>query len=221
MKRVIIIIIMLMSIAAYAQLERDQLSLDISKADAANTEKLKAFLWKQESIVTVNGEEKLTVLNEFSLNEDGTVNITNIDSDTDVKQKRGIRGRIQESTAESNLDYANKAIDLATDYTFMTKGQLLDFFSKAVITEKEGVIEATGTDIFMKGDKFTVKVESDTKLFLYKQFSTMMGEDPISGEIVYDKFTSGISHASSSVLNLPAKGAVIKSTNRDYVQKVQ
>lgn len=210
-----------MSLSAYAQFDSDQLSLDISKADAANTEKLKAFIWKQESVVTVDGQEKLTILNEFSINEDGTVNVTNIDADSEVQQKRGVRGRIQQNSAESKLDYADKAIDLATDYAFLTKGQLLDFFSKAMITEKDGIIEAIGTDIFMKGDQLTVKVELETKLFLYKQFSTMMGDDPISGEIVYEKFTSGVSHASSYVLNLPAKGAVIKSTNRDYVYKVQ
>ena len=60
-----------------------------------------------------------------------------------------------------------------------------------------------------------------TKLFTYKKFSSNMGEDPISGEIFYDTFKSGISHVSKSSMNLPAKNAVINSTNRDYVQKVQ
>ena len=222
MKKLSIILLFLigLGLTAFAQLDRDQLSLDISKADAANMEQLKAFIWKQESVVTVDGEHKLTVLNEFSIGEDGKVSVTNIDSDTDVKQKRGVRGRIQANAAEDNLDYVQKALDLAIEYSFMTKGQLLDFFSSADITEKDGVIEATGTNIFVKGDKLTVQVESATKLFLKKEFSTLMGDDPISGEIVYGKFSSGISHATTSMLNLPAKKAVINSKNKDYVQKV-
>ena len=222
MKKLSIVLLFLigLGITAFAQLDRDQLSLDISKADAANTEQLKAFIWKQESVVTVDGEHKLTVLNEFSIGEDGKVSVTNIDSDTDVKQKRGVRGRIQANAAEDNLDYVQKALDLAIEYSFMTKGQLLDFFGKADITEKDGVIEATASDIFIKGDKMTVQVESATKLFLKKEFSTLMGDDPINVEIVYGKFSSGISHATTSMLNLPAKKAVINSKNKDYVQKV-
>lgn len=221
MKKFSIFLLVLFAFTSYGQLDRDQVSLDISKAEAANMEQLKSFIWKQESVVTVDGEQKLTTINEFSIGEDGKVSVTNIDSDTDVQQKRGIRGRVQANTAENNLDYVQHALDLAIKYTFMTKGQLLDFFGKADITEKDGIISASGSDIFMEGDKLAVQVESATKLFIKKEFSSIMGDDPISGEIVYDKFTSGISHASSSKLNLPAKKAVINSKNKDYVTKVR
>ena len=43
-----------------------------------------------------------------------------------------------------------------------------------------------------------------------------MEEDPISGEINYDKFKSGISHVTTFVLRLPAKNAVMDSPNQDY-----
>ncbi len=222
MKKLSILLLFLigLGLTAFAQLDRDQLSLDISKADAANMQALKAFIWKMESVVTVDGAQKATALNEFSIEEDGKVSVTNLSSDTDVKKKRGIRGKAQASSAQKSLDYVQHAIDLYTQYAFMSKGQLLDFFDKAVITEKDGVIEATSSDVLVKGDKLTVKVESATKLFIHKEFSSVMGEDPISGVIDYGKFKSGISHASPSVLNLPAKKAVINSTNKDYVQKV-
>ncbi len=222
MKRISLTLLILigLGLVSIAQIDTDQLSLDISKADAANTGQLKAFIWKMESIVTVDGAQKATALNELSIEDDGKVSVTNISSDTDVKKKRGIRGKVQASTAQGNLDYIQNAIDLYTQYDFMSKGQLLDFFDKAVITEKDGVIEATSSDVLVKGDKLTVKVESATKLFMYKEFSSLMGKDPISGKINYSKFKSGISHASTTVLNLPAKKAVINSKNKDYVSKV-
>ena len=207
-------------LASIAQIDTDQLSLDISKADAANMQKLKAFIWKKASVVTVDSEEKVNTLNEISIAEDGKIDITNLDSESTVKQKRGIRGKIQQSSAKSNTEYVQGAIEHALAYTYMTKGQLLDFFGKADIIEKDGVIEASASDVLVKGDSLTVKVESATKLFLYKKFSSTMGKDPISGETSYDKFTSGISHVSASTLTLPAKKAVINSKNRDYVQKV-
>ena len=220
MKRLFIILLVFSGLAATAQLDRDQLSLDISKTDAANTEKLKAFVWKEDVVVTVDGEEKLTVTNEISLGDDGKVNITNVDADSKVKQKRGIRGRIQANVAEDNMDYAEDALDLALQYAFMTKGQLIDFFGKADITEKDGIIKATAGDIFVKGDKLTLQVESDTRLFVSKEFSSFLEEDPLNGKIVYDKFSTGVSHAKSYMLNLPGKNAVIKAENRDYVMKV-
>jgi hypothetical protein len=220
MKTLTLLVAILMGLTAFAQIDTDQLSLDISKADAANMQKLKAFIWKKESVVTVDGEEKMSMLNEISISEDNKVNITNLDAESSVQAKRGLRGRIQQSTAENNAEYMEGAIEHALSYTYMSKGQLLDFFSKADIIEKDGIIKATASDIFVKGDNLTIKVESDTKLFLYKKFTSTMGEDPISGEIKYDKFTSGISHVSEATLNLPAKKAVIHSKNRDYVQKV-
>jgi len=221
MKKLAIIILFGICATAYAQVDRDQLSLDISKADAANTEQLKAFMWKKASVVTVDGVEKLTTLSEFSFNEEGELEATNIDAETSVKQKRGIRGRIQQNAAEDNLDYVEKALEVAVAYAFMTKGQLLDFFGKADIKENDGVIKASAKDVFMKGDNLIIKVESATKLFLYKNFSSFVGEDPVEGELIYDKFSSGINHVSKSTLNMPAKKAIINSVNKDYVVRVQ
>jgi len=220
MKKFVAIIMMGICISAFSQIDTDQLSLDISKADAANTEQLKAFIWKKASVVTVDGEEKLSVLNEINIDDEGEVNITNIDANTTVKQKRGIRGKVQANAAQGNMDYVEEALKLTVQYYFMSKGQLLDFYGKAEITETDGIIVATGTDIFVKGDKLTLKVESATKLFLHKEFSSMMGEDPINGEVNYGKFKSGVSHPTTSTLNLPEKGAVINSKNKDYVMKV-
>ena len=217
----ILLILIGLGLTSIAQIDTDQLSLDIAKADAANMQKLTAFIWKKASVVTVDGEEKANTLNEISIAEDGTIDITNLDSGSTVKQKRGVRGRIQQSTAENNTEYVQGAIEHALAYAYMTKGQLLDFFGKAKITEKDGVIEASASDVLVKGDNLSMKVESATKLFLYKKFSTTMGDDPISGEISYAKFTSGISHVSTSTLSLPSKKAVINSKNKDYVQKVQ
>ena len=55
MKKLILLLAMGAWMVTFAQVDRDQLSLDISKADAANTEQLKAFIWKKASVVTVDG----------------------------------------------------------------------------------------------------------------------------------------------------------------------
>lgn len=221
MKKIILLFLLGMWFSANAQIDRDQLALDISKADAANNEQLKSFIWKRHSVTKVEGQEKLTTVTEFSFNEKGELQAKMIDAKTTVKQKPGIRGAIQQNAIEDNLDYVQKALELSLAYTFMTKGQLIDFFSKAEITEKDGIIEATAKDVNVKGDKLTIQIESATKLFLSKKFSSFLGQDPVDGTFEYAKFSSGVSHGSKSVLNLPTKKAVINSENKDYSQRVQ
>lgn len=222
MKKLILFFAMLAGITAFAQeIDRDQLSLDISKADAANTEQLKAFIWKKASVVTVDGVVKLNTLSEFKFDENGDLQMQNIDAETTVKQKRGLRGKAQMNNAQDNVDYVEEALKVMIAYTYMSKGQLLDFFGKAELSEAGGIMQATAKDVFAKGDMLTVKVDMETLLFVHKEFSGFMGEDPVSGEMNYAKFSSGINHVSDHVLNLSAKNAIINSTNKDYSQRIQ
>jgi len=221
MNKLLLIVLIISNITAFAQIDTEQLSLDISKADAANTEQLKNFIWKRYSTVVVAGEPKLNTITEFSFDDTGKLVTKLIDAESSVKQKPGIRGQIQQNAAEDNMDYVQKALELSMAYTFMSKGQLLDFFSKATVTEKDGIIEATAKDIYVKGDILTIQVESSTKLFIQKKFSSLLENDPVSGEINYAKFSTGVSHGTTTVLNLPSKKAVINAENKDYSQRVK
>jgi hypothetical protein len=221
MKKILIFIFLVPSMLCSAQIDKDQLALAVNKADEANTEQLKAFIWKRKSDVTVNGELKLTTITEFSYDDAGKLQTKIIDAQSPVKQKGGIRGKIQENKAEDKMDYVEKALDLSLAYTFMTKGELLDFFDKATITEKNGIIEATASDVYVKGDKLTVQIEAATNLFLYKKFSSLLDKDPIDGEIKYEKFSSGINHGSTTILNMPVQKMRIDAQNQDYSQRVK
>jgi hypothetical protein len=119
------------------------------------------------------------------------------------------------------MDYVGKALELSLAYTFMTKGQLLDFFSKATVTEKDGILEATGENIYVQGDKLTILVDPKTNLYTKKIFSSLLGKDPVNGEINYEKFSSGVNHGSTTVLNMPAQKMKIDAKNQDYSQRVK
>ena len=203
-----------------AQIDKDQLALAINKADEANTEKLKAFIWKRKSDVSIEGTVKLTTITEFSFDETGKLQTNVVDAESTVKKKGGIRGQIQENKAEDKMDYVEQALDLALAYTYMTKGELLDFFGKATVTEKDGIIEATAADVNVKGDKLTIQVEAATNLYLNKKFSSLLGKDPVNGEIKYEKFSSGVNHGSVTLLDMPAQKMKIDAKNQDYSQRV-
>jgi hypothetical protein len=223
MKNKIIILFSLLLVVntSIAQVDKEQLALAISKADDANTEKLKAYLWKRKSDVSIDGQVKLTTITEFSFDDQGKLQAKMVDAESSVKQKPGLRGKVQQSAAEDKMDYVGKALELSLAYTFMTKGQLLDFFSKATVTEKDGVIDATGADVYVKGDKLTILIDKKTNLYTKKTFSSLLGKDPIDGEINYEKFSSGVNHGSTTLLNMPAQKMKIDAKNQDYSQRVK
>lgn len=220
-KLIILFVIQIAAVVTFAQIDKEQLALSISKADDANTEKLKAYIWKRKSDVSINGQLKLTTITEFSFDDQGKLQAKLVDAESNVKKKPGLRGRAQASAAEDKADYVGKALELSLAYTFMTKGQLLDFFSKATVTEKDGIIEATGENVYVKGDKLTIRIDSKTNLYLDKKFSSLLGKDPIDGEIKYEKFSSGVNHGSVTVLNMPAEKMKIEAKNQDYSQRVK
>lgn len=215
-----LVVILAATLSALGQSDNEKLALAISEADAANTEKLKAYIWKRKSDVRIGGELKLTTITEFSFDAGGKLQAKMIDAESTVKKKPGLRGRMQKSAAEDKAEYVQKALEVALSYTFMTKGQLLDFFSKATVTTSNGVIEATGKNVNMNGDQLTVRVDEKTRLFLSKKFSSLVGKDAMDGELNYEKFSSGISHGTTTVLNLPAQNMKINAVNQDYSQRV-
>jgi hypothetical protein len=213
--------ILLTVFGSFAQVDKEQLALSISKADDANTEKLKEYIWKRKSDVSINGAVKLTTITEFSFDDQGKLQAKLVDAESSVKQKPGLRGRAQQGAAEDKAEYASKALELSLAYTFMTKGQLLDFFSKATVTEKDGVIEAIGENVYVKSDKLTIHIDKKTNLYLDKKFSSLLGKDPIDGEIKYEKFSSGVNHGSATILNMLAQKMKIDAMNQDYSQRVK
>jgi len=221
MKKIFILLCFITTLFCSAQVDKDQLALAINKADEANTEQLKSFIWKRKSDVSIEGTHKLTTITEFSYDAAGKLQTKLIDAESSVKKKGGIRGKMQENAAEDKMDYVSKALDLALAYTFMTKGELIDFIGKAAITEKNGIIEATAENVNVKGDKLTIQVEASTYLFLNKKFSSLLGKDPVDGEIKYEKFSSGVNHGSETVLNMPAQKMKIDAKNQDYSQRIK
>lgn len=221
MKHLIFLICLGLSLSGFAQIDKEKLALTISKADDANTEKLKAYIWKRKSDVSVDGKLKLTTITEFSFDEQGKLQAKVVDAETTVKKKPGLRGKVQENAAEDKMDYVGKALELSLAYTYMTKGQLLDFFSKATVSEKAGVIEAIGENIYVQGDKLTIHIDKKTNLYLDKKFSSLLGKDPIDGEIKYEKFNSAVNHGSATMLNMPVQKMKIDAKNQDYSQRVK
>jgi hypothetical protein len=161
------------------------------------------------------------LITEFSFDEKGELQVNPVGGESKVDKKPGVRGRIQQNQIEESVDYVGKALELSIKYTYMSKGELMDFLDKAVVTEKDGIIEAVGENVYVKGDKLTIVIDPKTKLFVSKTFSSLLGTDAMDGEIKYAKLSNGVQYGATTVMNLPAKKAVITAENKDFTQRVK
>lgn len=210
-----------LSVQAQAQ-DNTQLPLDIVKANEANNEELKDYIWKRKAEVYVSGELKATTLTEVKFDEEGKMVNTLVDASTTVQQKPGLRGRAQQNAAEDKLDYVEHAVTVMAAYMYMSKGQMVDFFDKAAVTTAGGEITAHGTDVYVKGDSLTIVFDEATKLYKSKAFKSKSGADDIDGTIAYGTFQSnGLNHITAADLNMPAKAMVVKSVTQDYTQRMR
>jgi hypothetical protein len=216
-----LVIILSIGFSAYSQIDKDQLALEVSKVDSENTMKLKAYIWKLHADVQGEDGNKTKLISEFKYNEDGQLDIKLVDAETNIKKKPGLRGKMQKNAVESKVEYLTKAMKYALTYTYMSKGQLLDFFDKAELSEKGGVITAKGHNIYVEGDELIILIDAETKLYINKRFSTLMDEDPISGEVNYDTFkSSGVNHVTTTKLYMPAENISIVGENKDYTVRI-
>lgn len=206
---------------AFAQINKDELALKISKAEEDNLQKLKAYLWNRNSDIYINDQLKGTVETSFGFDQSGKLQADIIDAQTNVKQKRGIRGKVQKNAAEDKMEYAAKTLELSLQYTYMSKGQLIDFFTKATFSKnQDGILIATADNVYVQGDRLTVHIDPKTNLFIYKEFKSLLGKDPVDGKVTYEKFSSGVSHQSTMTLNMPAQKMRTEAKNQDYSQRV-
>ena len=98
---ILIAALMIMYLPVSAQIDKESLSLKISKAEEANQQKLKEYVWKRRSDVFVESKLMLTTITEFSYTADGKLETKIVDAETSVQKKPGLRGKAQENAVEA------------------------------------------------------------------------------------------------------------------------
>lgn len=204
-----------------AQIDKDKLALNISKAEQDNQQKLKEFVWKRRSDVFIESKLVLTTITEFSYNPEGKLETKIVDAETSIQKKPGLRGKAQANAVEDKADYVEKSLALALQYAFMSKGEMVDFISKATITEKNGQLEAVADNVHVNGDRLLVRIDPKTYLYTYKEFTSLLGKDKMEGKLNYETFSNGINHLSVTSLLLPAQKMNIDAKNQDYTIRVK
>jgi len=205
---------------SFAQTDATQLALNISKSYTQNLDEFKKYVWKRKTDLYLDTQKVATVTGDLSFSPDGKLSVKVIDTKSYVEKKPGIRGNMQENKAEELAEYYAKALEQSFHYLYMSKGDLVDFFDKAKIDESGVDIVATAKDVKVKGDELILTVDKKTFLIRKQQYKTLMGTDPVSGDMTYKQYENGLNTVSAMNINMPAKKLKGKATNYDFAKKL-
>ncbi len=206
-----------------AQSSKTNLSLQVSAAAAANREQLKSYVWTRTVQVFIGGTLKNTVVSSLSIGPDGKMVTTAVSSvATDPPPTRGIRGDIARRKIAEMKTYVDNGVKVSMGYIYMNKGDMVNYFDAAGISQSGNTITVVGSNVKQPNDQLTMKIKSGTLAFISQSFkSTVPNGDAVSGSVNYQTFSNGLTAFNSGELELPAKDMKLMISNSNYAKKLQ
>jgi hypothetical protein len=201
---------------------KTNLSLQVSAAAAANRAQLKNYVWTRTVQVFISGTLKTTVVSSLSIGPDGKMVTTAVSSvSTDPPPTRGIRGDIARKKIAEIKTYVDSAVKVSMSYIYMNKGNMVNYFDAASITQSGNTITVAGTNVNRTNDQFTTNLAAGSLAYISQNFTSTSSGDAISGTISYKTFDNGLTAFNTGELDLPAKNMKLMISNSNYAKKLQ
>src|SRR5262245_48511654 len=215
-----IIILFLASSMRAQEIDQTQLSLEISKAYAANYEQLKQHVWQRKTEVYSEGKLALTVISDVSFDATGKLQQKVIDSKSAEVQGGPMKKNAAKNRAEEMKDYWMNAVGLLTNYIFMSKGDLVDFFDKARLAETEDEISAVADNVRVAKDHAELRVDKNSLFYKRQTIRTFMDADQVNCDVTYTKLSNDLNVVDVITVDMPAQKLKVVATNYDYAKKL-
>jgi len=213
MKKVLFLAIAgFMVFTANAQIDKTQLSLDVSKTNDHNIKLLSTYTWKRTLVGTSEGNQVVSILSSVTMGPDGKpVNQV-------IEKSGGGKKKPSKKQAEA-AEYIKNAVELVSKYIFMSTGQMVDLFNKGTLSVLNDNLNAEAFNFIIKGDH--LKYTYDKKSLQYKaqDILTLMNGDPVKATVSF-KFVNDVNTVDKVVLDLPAKKIKVDMTNMDFAKKL-
>ncbi|MEM1442828.1 MAG: hypothetical protein AAGF67_10835 [Verrucomicrobiota bacterium] len=152
-----------------------QWALLYSDTLAKNRKALMDYSWEYRVEVVENG--KLLYVDRLSARygTDGVIETTRLDQELKIKERQG---PLLKAGQEKRLAEVEKKIQvlkkLIGQYVYMSRGQVVDFFESATVTEAVGIenaLRVDGEDILTEGDSVTLYGDRATTFPIQLLFS--------------------------------------------------
>jgi len=205
--------------ASFCQVDKTQMSLDVSQKYQQNIGQLAQLTWKRKMEGYVDGKMVMSSLSSVTIGPDGKLNSVVIQKQSYVAQKRGLRGAIQMSVVADVNEYVMNAIELINKYIFLSQGQMIDLFNKGTLSILGSSLQAEGFSLLLQGDHVNFKFDQSSLLYQSQDISTIMSGDPVKAVVKYETI-NGINRVNSVAIDLPGPKVKIKLANFEYAKKL-
>jgi hypothetical protein len=205
--------------ASFSQVDKTQMSLDVSKKYQQNIGQLAQLTWKRKTEGYVDGKMVMSSISSVTIGPDGKLNAVVIQKQSYVAKKRGLRGAIQSSVVSDINEYVKNAVELVNKYIFLSQGQMVDLFNKGTLSILGNSLQAEGFNLLLQGDRVNFKFDQSSLLYQSQDISTVMNGDPVKAVVKYETI-NGINHVNSVVIDLPGPKVKIKLANFEYAKKL-
>ena len=224
-KRWILVTAICVSAAASAVAEESaELGLRHATARQASVEQLKQFTWQTDTMLLQGGEAKVHVTVANRLNEKGEMVQTVETAETNVRKKRGLRGRSQAQKADEVGQLVNQIVVTMASYIFMSKGQEVDFFDKATITDGTGAdagkLVVQGANVSVPGDLVTKWIDPETLYTTKITFEAVINEVAVLGEVLFRPIENGPNVPRMATVDMPSMEGVMSTEFLEYKKQL-
>jgi len=197
-----------------------------------NRKALMDYSWEYRVEVVEDGS--LLFVDRLSANyaEDGTIQTIRLDQDLKIKERQGL---LLKAGQEKRLAEVEKKIQvlkqMISQYVYMSRGKVVDFFEKAEVTEAVGydnALRVDGENVLTDGDSVTLYGDRATTFPIHLIFSAPYDEKTwIKGEVKFRHLDQlGGFYAPRVSAEFEEKGALGKAKflyidveSHDYVAK--
>ncbi len=198
---------------------QDDLALAISKAQSENQDRLKQYSWKRTAKASVDGVEKFQRLEQMRFNSKGELEAIEISSQASVKKKRGIRGAVQKGKIQDNEEFVHQVLGQVFSYIFLSKGQMVDLFDKALIVSEGDLLKVKASSIQMDGDEVHFVYNKNDYTRLEQNVGTSVGDDKVKAQITFNIRSDGTNHSSIIDIEIPSRQMILHVENFDYIKQ--
>jgi hypothetical protein len=205
--------------SSFSQVDKTQMSLDVSKKYEQNTGQLAQLTWKRKTEGYVDGKMAMSSLSSVAIGPDGKLNAVVIQKQSYVAKKRGLRGAIQKGVVSDINEYVKNAVELVNRYIFLSQGQMIDLFNKGTLSVLGSSLQAEGFNLLLQGDRVNFKFDQSSLLYQSQDISTVMNGDPVKAVVTYETI-NGINRVNSVVIDLPGPKVKINLANFEYAKKL-
>jgi hypothetical protein len=220
MKKILLLSVFLfIFFGSQAQVDKTQLSTDVSKKYSENFTNLSQYTWKRTVNGFVDGTKVMSSLSSVQVGQDGKIEATLIQKDSFSDKKEG-SAEVNVSKFAENDEYIKNAIELSLKYVYLSNGEFVDFFNKGTVSVLiNNVMQAEAFNFLVKGDHMNYKYEKSTLLYISQDFSTVMNGDPVKAIVSYETI-NGLNRVSNVEITLPAKNIKLTLVNFDFAKKL-